>query len=213
MDSGTSSEALWEQRMNELLPKLGFTPKATAIGSTNPSKTFDAACLTNAEAGFASASYAILLARDYSVSAASIVAAGKQDALQVEVWDRHEDNVPSDGSTSVEHLEWLSRAKADQARSLGLAWLPYHLMFAKLKTARPSVQLTADGTHATTTVSTGQAVLSIASRTSLAVPTDGLDDDTKAAVGFAEETILELSALSRSGAFVPDDPATRPKAR
>ncbi len=83
-------------------------------------------------------------------------------------------------------------------------------MFAKLKTARPSVQLTSDGTHATFPVSYGLAAMSFESRTSLSVPTADLDADTAAAVGFADETIRQLSSLSQSGVYVPDDPTTRP---
>ncbi|GAH67305.1 unnamed protein product [marine sediment metagenome] len=44
-------------------------------------------------------------------------------------------------------------------------------------------------------------------------PTAGLDTDTVAAVGFADETVRQLSSLSQWGHYVPDDPTTRPKVR
>jgi hypothetical protein len=45
------------------------------------------------------------------------------------------------------------------------------------------------------------------------VPTTGLDADTAAAVGFADETIRQLSSLSQWGTYVGDDPMMRPKVR
>jgi hypothetical protein len=212
MSSGTSSEALWYDRMNDIVPKLGMTPKGTALGSCNDTKTFDATCLDKANASFASAQYRILFARDYSVSSDTIVSAVKQNDLQVQVWDRHFDADPADGAAAVASLEVRSTEVISAARSLGLAWIPYHLMFAKLKTARPSVQLTSDGTHATYPVSYGLAAMSVESRTSLQIPTAGLDADTVAAVGFADETLRQLSSLSQWGTYVADDPTTRPKA-
>lgn len=211
MDSGTSSEALWQDRMNEIVPKVGLTPKATAIGACNATKAFDATCLATAMASFATAQYEILFARDYSIPASMITAAGNQSKLTVQVWDRHYDNLPSDGAAAVAALEERSMYSIAQARNYGLAWVPYHLTFAKLKTARPAIALTSDGTHATYPVGYALATLSVVSRTSLTVPTAGLDADTAAGVGFATETIRHLSSLSQWGTFVPDDPATRPK--
>ena len=213
MDSGTSSEAIWQERMNEIVSRLGMTPKPVAIGSTNESKTFDDTCLANALPSFQQGQYSILFARDYSVGADAIRAAGGQTALQVQVWDRHADAIPADGAAAVEMMEPLSKTKRDLASQLGLAWIPYHIMFARLKTERPSVALTSDGTHATYPVGYGLAAMSVISRTSLQVPTDGLDQDTRAAVRLADETIRQLSALSQTGIPVPDDPATRPKMR
>ena len=136
-----------------------------------------------------------------------------QNDLQAQVYDRHYDDLPADGIDAVGHVEWPSRAFSRKARQLGLAWIPYHLMFAKLKTARPHIHLTSDGVHATYPVSYALAAMSLESRTSYRVPTDGLDEDTAAAVGFGHETIRQLSTLSQTGTFAPDDPATRPKVR
>ncbi len=212
MSSGSSSEDIWFERMNEILPMLGITPKGTAIGYCNDTKTFDEACLEKANEHFGAAQYQILFAREYSIPSATI-APGMQDGLQGQVWDRHYDADPADGATTVAALELGSKHGIIQARALGLAWIPYHLMFAKLKTARPSVPITSDGIHATYPVSFALAAMSVQSRTSLLVPTDGLDDDTAAAVLFGDETLRQLSSLSQWGTFVADDPATRPKIR
>lgn len=209
MSSGTSSEAIWFDRINEIVPKLGMNPKGTAIGACNDTKTFDAVCLDKANASFATAQYEILFARDYSVTAAA--ASAMQDGLQVQVWDRQFDMDPPDGVAAVGWLDDRSLAVAYQARTLGLAWIPFHLMFAKLKTARPWIQLTSDGTHVTYPVGYGLAAMSIESRTSWMAPTRDLDADTAAAVEFADETIRQLSSLSQWGTYVPDDPMTRPK--
>ncbi|MFI5302756.1 MAG: hypothetical protein ACHREM_32095, partial [Polyangiales bacterium] len=213
MTSGTSSEALYTARMIEIAAKVGLASPNVAIGSTRPDKEFDDACLTNAASDFAAAQYRILFARGYVIDAAKIQSTGKQTDLQVQVWDRHWDTDPADGLATVEELEWASDEIYGQATSLGLVMIPYHLMFAKLKTAEPTATLTSDGVHATYPVSYGLAIMSLVSRTGLSVPTTGLDALTTRASGFAEETIRQLSTLSVSGAFVADDPGTRPTAR
>jgi hypothetical protein len=133
--------------------------------------------------------------------------------MQVQVWDRHADNIPADGVEAVAMMEEELTATYDEARALGLTMTPYHLMFSKLKTMRPSVQLTSDGTHATPTVAYGQATMSVVSRTGIHTSTTGLDSDTALSSTLAEETIRQLSSLSVSGLLVPDDPGTRPTAR
>jgi len=211
MDSGTSSEQIWYDRMNEILPKTGFTPQGTQIGYTNAEKTFDQAALDNALPYFQAEQYRILFARRYALNAQSIATSGVQTDLQVQVWDRHADSDPSDGIEAIEMLEYMSTTVYDQARRCGSAWTPYHLMFAKLKTMRPSVQLLSDGTHATYPVGYGLATMSVVSRTGLHPSTEGLDADTLLAAQLAEETIRQLSALSVTGVSVPDDPNARPK--
>jgi hypothetical protein len=210
MDSGTSSEQIWFDRMNEILPKAGLTPHGTQIGFTNPAKQFDAAALRRAEPYFQAQQYRTLFARGYALDAQTITATGAQTDLQVQVWDRHADLDLSAGLEAVSMLEFMLSNIHDEATSLGLAVIPYHLMFSKLKTMRPSVQLLSDGTHATYPVGYGLATMSVVSRTGLRVPTDGLDADTQLASQLADETIRQLSALSASGVFVPDDPRTRP---
>jgi hypothetical protein len=213
MTEGSSSEALYTTRMIEILPKVALTEHDVALGFTNPSKVFDATSLADAAGAFAARQFQILFARGYDVDAATIRATGAQPDLQVQIWDRHWDADPADGIATVEELDAALTAIYDQAKPLGLALIPYHLMFAKLKTAAPSVTLTSDGIHATYPVSYGQAVMSMFSRTGLHVPTTGLDADTTLAAMFGEETIRQLSALSTSGVLVPDDPSTRPSTR
>jgi hypothetical protein len=226
MESGTSSEQIWYDRMGEIVPKAGLVPQGTQIGYTNPNKSFDAACLDNALPYFRQQQYQTLFARGYeadpncpctdddtqcpeSMCAATITAAGMQTDLQVQVWDRHIDSVLSDGRGAINMMEERLKDTYRQANALGLALIPYHLMFAKLRTMRPSVQLLSDGIHATYPVGYGLATMSFVSRTGIHAPTDGLDADTQLAAELAEETIRQLSTLSVSGAFVPDDPSRR----
>jgi hypothetical protein len=211
MDSGSSSEQLWFDRMNEILPKAGLAPHGTQIGYTNPYKIFDAAALQTALPYFRQQQYSVLFARGYYLSAGSITATGAQTKLQVQVWDRHDDSDPSDGIAAVGRLEPRFTDLLAQARGLGLVAIPYHLMFSKLKTMRPAVPLLSDGTHATYTVAYGLATMSAVSRSGRSFPTDGLDSNTRLAAQLADETIRQLSALSASGVFVADDPNTRPR--
>jgi hypothetical protein len=223
MVSGSSSEQIWYDRMNEILPKVGLTPKGTQIGYTNPQKMFDEAALAKAVPYFQTHQYQILFARTYDglhlsdeqltpgSGVTTIRTAGGQTDLQVQVWDRHADSVSSDGAAAVNMMEGMLTWKRSESGFFGLALIPYHLMFAKLKTMRPAIQLLSDGTHATYAVGYGLATMSVVSRTGIHVPTEGLDADTRLAVELADETIRQLSSLSVSGAFVPDDPGTRPK--
>lgn len=153
----------------------------------------------------------LFYARDYSVDAGTLRAVGAQEDMQVQVWDRHADGIPKDGVLAVSMMEYILTSKYDQAKALGLALTPYHLMFARLKTMMPSVDLTQDGTHASIPVVYGQTAMSIVSRTGMEIPTDGLDDSSRLAVRLAEDVIRQLSSLSSSGEFVKDAPTARPK--
>ncbi len=210
MDAGSSSEHIWHDRMNEILTAADVAAHGTEIGYTNATKSFDAASLDDAVPYFQQQQYAILLARSYSIGAAQIVNAGAQSELQVQVWDRHGDADDSAGLLAVEALEPYFNGVHNQAVSWGVAAIPYHLMFAKLKTMRPSVSLLSDGTHATYPVGYGLATMSVVSRTGLHLGTEGLDDDTALATRLAEETIRQLSSLSVTGDPIPDDPSSRP---
>ncbi len=210
MDSGTSSEAAWHGLMAQVLARDGWTPQGTSIGYTNPSKTFDSACQASAQPSFAARQYLLLFARDYSVGADAIRASGGQPDLQAQVWDRHADNIPVDGLEAVGMMEYKLTTWYDEAKSLGLALIPYHLMFSKLKTANSTLMLTSDGTHATDTVNWGLVTMSIVSRTGSATYTGDLDSNSQLASQLGDETIRQLSTLSEDGTYVPDDPAARP---
>lgn len=210
MASGTSSEQIWLDRMNEIVPKAGRSAHGTLLGPTNPQKRFDEASVGSATPHFAAQQYKILFARGYDVDASAIATAGTQTDLQVQVWDRHFDNDSSDGATAVATMESALTRTRIEASTRGLAWIPNHLAFAKLKTMRPSVALLSDGTHATFPVAYGLATMSIVSRTGAHLSTDGLDPDTQLAAQLADETIRQLSTLSASGSVVADEPSSRP---
>src|SRR5262249_52513958 len=106
MDSGTSSEHIWFDRMNEILPKTGFAPQGTEIGSTNAQKTFDQAGLAIAAPLLRQNPYRILFARGYQIDAATITASAAQPNLQVQVWDRHADATDSAGVIAMNMMEF-----------------------------------------------------------------------------------------------------------
>jgi hypothetical protein len=206
MASGSSSEQIWVDRMNDVLPRAGYAPQGTHIGFTNPEKVFDSAALTTAGPYFDANQYGVLLARTYSVDAATIQNTGHQSDLQVQIWDRHADGLATDGVDAINMMDARLNDTYAQATEQGLVLVPYHLMFAKLKLARPSIQLTTDGTHATGPVGYGLATMSVVARTGLSPDTSGLDGDTKLAAELAESTIRQLRALSVTGVTVPDAP-------
>jgi hypothetical protein len=212
MSYGTSSEALWQSNMSALVPKAGFTASATTLSAPEGSPQCEAACLTAATPDLQQAQYDLMYARYYTIPASALRGVGPQSQLQVQVWDRHGDGLPPDGVEALAEMEVFSTSAYDQARTLGLAQTPYHLMFSKLKTMRPSVQLTSDGTHATPTVAYGQTTMSVVSRTGVSSSTAGLDPDTALASELGDQTIRQLSSLSVTGAFISDEPGARPKA-
>ncbi len=215
---GTSSEALWGSNMNTILPKAGFTPEWTQVGAPEGLPYCGNACLAAVTPDLKKQQYALFYNRDYLAGDAGIAdagtleAIGSQKQMQAQVWDRHADNIPMDGVEAVEMMEYMSFSTYYEARTLGLAHTPYHLMFSKLKTMVPSVDLTSDGTHATPTVAYGQATMSVVSRTGIHTSTSGLDSDTALSSQLGEETIRQLSSLSVTGTFVSDDPGSRPTA-
>jgi hypothetical protein len=216
---GTSSEALWGSNMDAILPKAGFTAEWTQVGAPEGSPFCGSACLAAVTPDLQKQQYALFYNRDYepggdagTTDAGTLRAIGSQKQMQAQVWDRHADDIPMDGVEAVEMMESMSFGTYYEARALGLAHTPYHLMFSKLKTMVPSVQLTSDGTHATSTVAYGQATMSVVSRTGIHTSTSGLDSDTALSSQLAEETIRQLSTLSVTGAFVADDPTARPTA-
>jgi len=219
MASGSSSEQIWVDRMVEILPRADLTPQGTLLGYTNPSKVFDEASLEVAAPHFEQQQYSILFARGYGgdvndgFDATTIRNVGAQPDLQVQLWDRHLDSDPSDGVMAIERMEYLLTGRWRIAWYRGLALIPYHLLFAKLKTMEPSIQLLSDGVHATFPVGYGLATMSLVSRLGIGASVEGLDPDTRLAAQLAEETIRHLSSLSVSGAFVPDDPSSRPSLR
>lgn len=215
LDWGTSSEALWEGDMSVILPKAGFTSafQVTSPAAPEGSPWCGASCVSAVTPYLQKQQFDLMYARYYQQDAGVLQAAGPQKSLQVQVWDRHADGIPSDGVVAVQMMEWQLTTMSAQARTLGLALTPYHLMFSKLKTMVPAVQLTSDGTHATPTVAYGQATMSVVSRTGISTSTAGLDADTALCSKLADETVRQLSSLSVSGAFVPDDPTSRPTAR
>lgn len=219
MASGSSSEQIWYDRMYEILLRAGLTPQGTHLGYTNGGKLFDEATFDLAAPYFEQQQYKILFARGYGgdvndgFDATTIRNLGAQPDLQVQVWDRHVDSDPSNGIMAIERLEYLLKGKLREVWYRGLALIPYHLLFAKLKTMQPSIQLLSDGVHATYPVGYGLATMSLVSRTGITASVEGLDPDTELAARLAEETIRQLSSLSVSGTFVPDDPSSRPSLR
>ncbi len=210
MASGTSSEQIWIDRMNAIVPKANLVPHGTLLGPTNASKRFDETSASSAAPYFEAQPYQILFARGYDVDASAVAPSGTQPDLQVQVWDRHFDVDSSDGLSAIATMEYALERTRFEASNRGLAWIPNHLAFAKLKTMRPSVALLGDGTHATFPVGYALATMSIVSRTGAYLSTDGLDPDTRLAAELADETIRQLSTLSASGKVVADDPSTRP---
>jgi hypothetical protein len=206
MASGSSSEQIWYDRMLEIVARAGWVPQGTSIGFTNPHKRFDYASLQTSIPHFQNQQYSVLFARGYDLRAETIATDGAQTKLQIHIWDRHFDNDSSDGLSAVNTMQPRLTDTYEQARAGGFVLIPYHLMFAKLKTARPSVALLTDGTHATYPVGYGLATMSLVARTGVHFSTDGLDSDTALAAMLAEETIRQLAALSVTGAYVPDDP-------
>ena len=91
-----------------------------------------------------------------------------------------------------------------QAASTGVAFLPQHLNFAKLKIQNPDANLMNDGVHAVPSVQYGLAAMSFVSRTSQPVLLTGKNAENDQMAAFGEETIRQWATLSETGSPVPE---------
>ena len=212
MVTGTSSERGWEVQMSALLDREGIDYESVNLGQCNEFRSLDAACLVRAEEHFAENSFMSLYARAYDVTADQLRAAGGSE-LQSQVYDRHWDMPDNPGTIALDQIDDRVWSLSTDARAQGLAWLPQHINFARLKYALPDAQLLTDGVHATSAVQSGLAAMSFYSRTGIEPSVEGLDEETATAITLGVSTIRQLSVLSLSGEPVVDDPATRPSLR
>jgi hypothetical protein len=93
----------------------------------------------------------------------------------------------------------------DEANSLGLAFIPQHLNFAKLKVDDPDAKLLADGVHAEPAIQHGLAVMSFVSRTALAVTYTGVENEFDIMARLGEESVRQWATLSQTGYPVYED--------
>jgi hypothetical protein len=212
MLTGTSSERGWEVQMSALLEREGIEYESVNLGQCNDFRSLDSACLVGAESHFSEHSFMSLYARAYDVTSDQIRAAGGAD-LQAQIYDRHWDMPDNPGTVALDQIDLRVWSLSTDARALGLAWLPQHINFARLKYALPDAQLLTDGVHATRAVQSGLAAMSFFARTGIEPTVEGLNEETATAITQGISTIRQLSTLSLSGETVVDDPATRPSLR
>jgi len=201
MTSGTSSERGYQDQMVVFLGEQGMAAEPIPIGHCNPYKTVDEECLSRAAESFGSGEVMSIYARAYEVSATDFVAAGGGD-IQPQVYDRHWDSTTNDAAGAVDDLEYRMARVMDEAATYGLAFLPQHLNFAKLKVMDPSAAMLSDGVHARPPIQQGLAAMSYVSRTSAAIVFDDEETEADTMARFGEETIRQWSSLSESGQLV-----------
>lgn len=209
MTVGSSSEAGWAAAMGAMLTHEGLSGSLRAMGACGSGRVVDDTCLGLAAPYFASDTYQVLFARWYFADIDTIRAAANDPELMPQVYDRHYDGLDHAGEAAIDALETRSLTQYGVARDLGLAWLPHHINFARIKHQDDSVMFTSDGTHAHTHVNRGMAAMSYVSRTGLSPVLTGLTGHTRLAVEEGERTIRQLATLSIGGATVADTPENR----
>ncbi len=213
MTSGTSSEAGYASAMRALLTREGVAHAVTEIGNCNDFRSFDLVCLARAATHFDDNDFHVLYARYYDVDDADIRATGPQPGLQAQAYDRHWDETVNDGRAALDEIYDRTMYVYDPARRRGVAFLPQHINFARLKLELPAANLLSDGTHATSAVQAGLAAMSYVSRTGRSPSRASLSGEAEAAVRLGELTVRQLATLSTSGEHVPDVPDERPRLR
>jgi hypothetical protein len=212
MIAGTSSENGWRTHMTALLNREGIPNRSVSLGQCTEYRSVDQACAEAAEPHFAERDYMTLYARAYDISASALGELGGAQ-VQAQIYDRHWDATGNDGTAALDEIEdrtlWVPGVAIDQ----GLAWLPQHINFARLKYERPTASLLTDGTHSTPAVQDGLAAMSFVSRTGLSPTTEGLSEEAAITVRNGESVIRQLSSLSVSGEYVSDVPLERPSLR
>lgn len=202
--SGTSSEAGYRTAMNALLAREGISyVSGVSIGTCQWVNT---GCinLTTLQQN----QYMTLYARGYYDSQDAIRTAGDSPDLLVQMYDRHWDSTNMDGINALDDIIDRSYPFSNIARDLGVAWLPQHINFGKLKIAT-GANLLKDAQHATDAVQAGLAAMSYVSRTGLSPTTAGVDSTTASAITFGEETIRTMSTFSMTGIHIPDTAENR----
>lgn len=212
MIAGTSSERGWRTHMTQLLEREGVAQSSVSLGQCTMYRSVDQACAELAAPHFAEREYMTLYARAYDVNVSALQDLGATN-IQAQIYDRHWDATANDGTDALDQIEdrtlWVPGVATDQ----GLTWLPQHINFARLKYESSAASLLTDGVHATTAVQDGLAAMSFVSRTGLSPSTEGVSEESAIAIRNGERVIRQLSALSKSGDFVPDVPAERPSLR
>ena len=212
MLTGTSSEWGWEVAMTALLEREEIEYVSVNLGQCNDLRSMDEACVERAEPHFEENEFMSLYARAYEVAAEDIRRAGGL-GLQPQVYERHWDMPDNPGTIALDQIDDRVRSLSSTAREQDLAWLPYHINFARLKYTIPEAQLLTDGVHATSAVQSGMAAMSFFSRTGIEPSTADVDEETATAMTLGVSTIRQLSTLSLTGAPIVDDPETRPAIR
>lgn len=213
MTSGTSSEAGYATAMRALLTREGVAHAVTEIGNCNDFRSFDSVCLARAATHFDDNEFHVLYARYYDVDDADIRATGPQPALQAQAYDRHWDETGNDGRSALDEIYDRTMYVYEPARRRGVAFLPQHINFARLKLEVPAANLLSDGTHATSAVQAGLAAMSYVARTGRSPGRASLSGEAEAAVRLGELTVRQLAALSTTGEHIPDVPSERPRLR
>lgn len=215
MISGTSSERGFAVAMRELLDREGVSYEDADTGRCSTrSASVDATCFSSKVVpAFAGVDYHVLYARNYGISTELMVEGSGMPNLMPQLYDRHWDDTQNDGVDALDDLFARSWGRYIRASVFGVAWLPQHVNFAKLKERMPSAQLLSDGVHATDAVQAGLASMSWTSRTGLAASTTGVDAETAEAIRLGDHTIRTLSTVSPTGELIPDLPANRRWAR
>ena len=203
LTSGTSSEAGYAAQMSALLQSNQHAAQLVALGSCNSARRFDDACLQRTADQLATGDPQLLYARGYSVSQADIRAAAGND-ISAQVYDRHADG-DSTGDSQLAGIFGRSWGKLRQAHALGLAWLPMHIAYARLRAESPGAPLLTDGVHATPEVQRMLASMSYVSRTGGSPTRQGLRASMALATRVGEETLRALATLNAAGVPAEDD--------
>ncbi len=204
--AGTSTESGWNQSFTALLTNSGHTPLSERvthgdgrtlgdIGAAEAVATMDASTDT----------YYLALARNWEDSANDLL---NSYDVQCMIYSKFEpgNGVPADAESISNNLfqPFMVVSKYPTSGITNRTYLPLFAAVARYYDRYPDVVFSNDGTHMTGPFRSLLASMSFTAFSNEMATTDGLDEDTAAAVQLGHQVVRQFAHLSDSGQYVAD---------
>lgn len=204
--AGTSTESGWNQSFTALLNNSGHTPLSERVTHGDGRTLGDPGAAEAVAVMDASAdTYYLALARNWEDSANDLL-----DSYDVQcmIYSKYEpgNGVPADAESISNNLfqPFMVVSKYPTSGITNRTYLPLFAAVARYYDRYPDVVFSNDGTHMTGPFRSLLASMSFTAFSNEMATTDGLDEDTIAAVQMGHEVVRQFAHLSDSGESVSD---------
>ena len=204
--AGTSTESGWNQSFTALLNNSGHTPLSERVTHGDGRTLGDIGAAEAVAIMDASTdTYYLALARNWEDSANDLL---DSDDVQCMIYSKFEpgNGVPADAESISNNLfqPFMVVSKYPTSEITNRTYLPLFAAVARYYDRYPDVVFSNDGTHMTGPFRSLLASMSFTAFSNEMATTDGLDEDTIAAVQMGHEVVRQFAHLSDSGEYVSD---------